>query len=170
MHFYPASQDRRKVWNFKGGSGNLKPLDRSQEKILHSFLPKSGGVGKRLPFRFRRPCIKHHLICHGKLYGENWYWLFMFIPCPLNPLNGFPYQRPRLILTWYMQHTMCRLKSRLNSEKLSIKTYASKILSFTRKYVFVKASRSISELLTQNTDLNLREFRTNPTSGIILRL
>ena len=151
MHFYPASQGRRKVWNFKGegGSGNLKPLDRSQEKIFQSFLPRSGGMGRRLPFRFRRPCIKHHLICHGKLYGENWYWLFMFIPCPLNPLNGFPYQRPRLILTWYMQHTMCRLKSRLNSEKLSIKTYANKILSFTRKYVLVKASRSISELLTQ---------------------
>ena len=73
----------------------------------------------------------------------------MFIPCPLNPLNGFPYQRLRLILTWYMQHTMCRVILILNSGKLSIKTYANKILSFIRKYVFVKASGSVSELLTK---------------------
>jgi hypothetical protein len=108
MHFYPASQGHRKVWNFRGegGSGNSKPLDRSQERVLPLFLPKSGGVGRELLFRFRRPCIRHHLICHGKLSVENWYWLFMFIPCPLNRLNGFPYERPRLIL--YL-HDICSI-------------------------------------------------------------
>ena len=161
MHFYPASQDRRKVWNFKGGSGNLKPLDRSQEKILHSFLPKSGGVGKRLPFRFRRPCIKHHLICHGKLYGENWYWLFMFIPCPLNPLNGFPYQRPRLILTWYMQQPCVDSNLDLIRRNCSLKLMQ---IRFCRSWENMVSSR-LQDLYLNclpkyflKPDLNLREF------------